>query len=125
MTGREWKLEDDYQHVTLSLPDQDIKLVFDVPAVDEVLQNLGDFRGNMKPEIPKTYAMGQKVKAINDPAWVTELELMQGNTLLHLCDPRYGWLHYSIPREEARKLAQYLQNQVDAQLPGQQSGKAN
>ena len=79
----------------------------------------------MKPEIPMTYAMGQKVAAIPDPAWVTEAELMQGNTVLHIRDPRYGWLYYMIPKEEARKLVGFLQAQVDAPFPEPQSDKVN
>jgi hypothetical protein len=126
MTGPNWKLEDDYEHVTLTLPTEPpTAIVFSTETIQEMLQNVGEFRGHMKPEIPKTYALGQKVVAIPDPAWATEPDLLMGNTLLHVRDPRYGWLHYMIPREEVRKLVGYLQAQLDAPPPGQQSGRAN
>jgi hypothetical protein len=48
---------------------------------------------------------------------------MLGNSLLHIRDPRYGWLHYWIPKGEAAKLAKALQAQVDAPPPTQ--GRVN
>jgi len=48
-----------------------------------------------------------------------------GNTLLHLRDPRFGWLHYMVPREEARKLARVLQAHVDTPPPGSATKKLN
>jgi hypothetical protein len=79
----------------------------------------------MRPEISKTFALGQVVGAVSNPAWVTEPDAMLGNTLLHIRDPRFGWLHYLIPKEEARKLAGLLQAQADAEPPGQQRDKLN
>jgi hypothetical protein len=38
-------------------------------------------------------------------------------SILHICDPRYGWLHYLIPREEALKLVEFLQDQIDSMSP--------
>ena len=126
MAGADWKLEDDYKTVTLTLrtvPSTVLK--FDVAGVEEILKNLGDFRAHMPPEIPKAFSLGQKVESVMDPNWVTEPEAMVGNSLLHLRDPRFGWLHYTIPREEARKLAEILQSQVDAPFPGPPRGMAN
>src|SRR5712671_5845130 len=121
MPGPEWKLEDDYKSVTFKLPIQPpVSVNFNLATVEEILKNLGEFRCAMKPEIPTTFAMGQKISAVPDPAWVTEPDAMMGNTILHIRDPRYGWLHYMIPREEARKLASTLQAQVDAPPPGPQ-----
>jgi hypothetical protein len=121
-----WTLEDDYRRVTLTLPtNPPVQAQFTTEAVQEMLKNLGDFRAHMEPEISKTYAMGQVVQAIPDPAWVTEPDALLGNSLLHIRDPRFGWLHYMIPKDQARKLAELLQKQADAPPPGQQSGRAN
>jgi hypothetical protein len=118
MSGPNWKLEDDYKFVTLSLPtNPPAAIKMDVAGVEDVLKNLGEFRGAMKPEIPKTFVMGQKVAAVPDPIWVTEPDLMLGNSILHIRDPRYGWLHYLLPKEEARKLASFLQAQADTPPP--------
>lgn len=126
MTGPNWKLNDDLKTVTLTFPtNPPVALRLDVSQVEDVLKNLGEFRASMAPEVPQTYAMGQKVGAVSNPAWVTEPDLMVGDSLLHIRDPRYGWLHYLIPREEARKLATFLQNQVEAEPPGTRQGKPN
>jgi hypothetical protein len=74
----------------------------DVRGIEEFLKNLGELRYAMKPEIPKTFPRGQQVSAVPDPAWVSEPDVMQGNSILHIRDPRYGWLHY-IFRKMKRK----------------------
>jgi hypothetical protein len=116
MSGPNWKLEDNYKILTLSFPSTPpVSLKMDVRGIEDFLKYLGEFRYAMKPEIPKTFARGQKVSAIPDPAWVTEPDAMRGDSILHIRDPRYGWLHYVLPRKEAKKLAGLLQNQ--AELP--------
>jgi hypothetical protein len=123
MSGPNWKLEDDYKTVTVTFPtDPPVGLKLDAAGVDDMLENLGEFRANMTPGVPDTWAPGQTFGAVPDPRWVTEPDAMMGNSVLHIRDPRYGWLHYMIPREEARKLIGYLQNQVNAPLPGQEPG---
>lgn|SRR6185369_7003676 len=97
----------------------------DLTAVDDMLKNLGEFRALMTPEIHRVSPLGQKVFAINNPMWATEPDVMLGHSLLHLRDPRFGWLHYLFPRNEARKLADLLQTQSDNPPPGQESGKPN
>ena len=124
MEGPNWKLDDDLQTVTVTFPtDPPVALKLDAQHVEEILKNLGEFRAHMKPEIPHDHAMGRKIEAVPDPKWVTEPDAMIGNSLLHIRDPRFGWLHYLIPRDEARKLGGVLQTQADAPPPGQESGK--
>lgn len=126
MTGPNWKLENDYKTVTVTFPtNPPVALQLDANAVEDMLRNLGRFRGSMKPEVPSTYAMGQKVIATNNPTWVTEPDALLGNSLLHVRDPHYGWLHYLIPREESKKLATFLQRQVETPEPGLGQSKAN
>jgi len=126
MTGPNWNLANDFKTVTVTFPtDPPVALKLDLSVIEDMLKNLGRFRGQMQPEVPKQYAMGQKVEAIHDPAWVTEPDALMGNSLLHVRDPRYGWLHYLLPREEARKLATFLQRQVDSPPPGQSQRKPN
>ena len=124
MSGMNWKLEDDYKTVTLTLPtDPVLQLKLSVEVVEEILKNLGDFRGAMKPEIAAQFPMGQRVEAIPDPAWVTEPNFLTGDSLIHIRDPRYGWLHYLLPRNEARHLAETLGTQADAPPPGPKQDK--
>ncbi len=126
MSGPNWRLEDDFKHVTLTLPTTPpTRIVLTTEKIDEMLLNLGMFRSNIKPEIPKAFTPGQLVKGIPNPAWKTESDAMLGNSLLHIRDPRFGWLHYMIPKDQARKLVSYLQKQADSAPPAQGPGKPN
>jgi hypothetical protein len=118
MAGPNWKLEDDYKTVTVTFPTSPETTVRpDVSGVEDILKNLGTFRQLMKPEIERDFAMGQTVQAIDDPRWVTEPDALMGDTILHLRDPRYGWLHYRIPRKEAQKLVASYRSKLMPRRP--------
>ncbi len=126
MRAPDWKLDDDLKTVTLTFDTEPrVSLKLGVDAVEDILANLGEFRGGMSPEVKRDWAGGQKVRAVPDPRWYTEPDLMRGDSLLHIRDPRFGWLSYLLPREEARKLGQYLIEQANAPDLAQPQGKAN
>ncbi|MEX2201640.1 MAG: hypothetical protein WD711_09620 [Dongiaceae bacterium] len=109
MTGPNCKLENDRRTLTLSLPAApEAVQSLDTQDVEELLRTLGECRGRMLPEIGKKWALGQIVGAVTDPRWYVEPETTTGGSLLHVRDSRFGWLHYIVPREEARKLGEYL-----------------
>ena len=114
MTVTNWHIEDDRKTVTITFPTTPlIALKWDTDVVSEHLGKLGEFRALMQPEVGTTWAPGQLFRAIIDPVWSTEPEVMEGNSVLHVRDPRFGWLHYVIPRHEARKLGEALIRQAD------------
>ena len=114
MSGPNWNLDDDSKTVTVTFPtNPPVALKLDAANVEDLLKNLGDLRALMTPAVASDYAPGQLVGVIPDLKWMTEPEIMMGASLLHFRDPRYGWLHYLIPPEEARKLAGFLNAQVD------------
>jgi hypothetical protein len=124
MSGPDWKLEDDLTTVTVTFPSVPVvQLKLDAAGIDDLLKNLGDFRGVMKPAVPIQNPLGQKTKAVFGPAWASEPEVMGGDSLLHIRDPRYGWLHYLLPRSDAANLAKHLQIQVDTRHPAPPLGK--
>jgi hypothetical protein len=126
MDAPNWKLDNDDKTISITFSTNPfVQLKLNVGEVEEMLKNLGRFRAMMKPEIATQFPPGQKVEAVSDPSWLTEIDAMAGSTLLHLRDPRYGWLHYLIPADEARKLAGFLQARADAPAPGQPEGKPN
>lgn len=126
MVGPNWKLEDDLKTVTVTFPtNPPVALKLSVDGVDDMLRNLGEFRAVMAPEIVKSHPLGQKIAAIPDPAWASEPDAMFGQSLLHLRDPRYGWLHYLLPRSEADKLGQILQKQAGGPDPASSQGRPN
>jgi hypothetical protein len=92
-------------------------LIIDTARLEQLIQRLGELRAAMAPEVSPDFPMGQTVDAIPDPRWSSESELTQGNSLLHIRDNRYGWLHYVLPRLEARKLGGILIAQADSESP--------
>jgi hypothetical protein len=110
--------------VTLTIPsDPPAALILKPQDVLEIIKVLGNLRPSLNPPIPRDWPMGQKVEAVPDPRWVVEPELMQGHSVLHILDPRFGWLHYLFPRHEAKNLGEFLIRQAETPQPG--SGKAN
>lgn len=125
--GPNWRLDEDLKTVTVSFPSvPPVALKLDAREVDEMLRNLGEFRAAMQPEAPRTFDRGQLVPTAADPLWQSEPDGISGGSLLHLRDPRFGWLHYLLPRDEARKLADLLQGQARRPKATEQgSGTAN
>jgi hypothetical protein len=124
MSGLDWALAADFSSVTVTFPtNPPVALQIDLAGVEDILRNLGEFRAAMSPEVTRQAPVTGKVAAIPNPAWYTQPEAMQGDGLFHISDPRYGWLHYLIPRIEAAKLSALLKTQ--AELPGQAAGPRN
>lgn len=125
MTGPNWKLNDDLTTVTITFPTAPpVELQIDVAEVETMLLNLGRFRALMQPPVPRDYALGQVCTALQDPRWVTEPEAMQGNSLIHIRDPRFGWLNFILTRESSTALMGFLQAQLDLPPPAP-TGKSN
>jgi hypothetical protein len=119
-----WKLENDDETVTVTLP-SNAPMALDAAGVEEMLRTFGTMRAAMKPEIPRTFEPDQAVQAVSDPAWHTEPDPMWGSSWLHIRDPQFGWRHYLIPKDAARKLVGYLQIQVNAPPQAAAPNKAN
>lgn len=123
MLGINWNLEDDRKTVTVTFsthPSVSIRL--DTASVEDILRNLGQFRSLMLPDTPAEWPAVRSVAAIPDPHWRVEAEVMTGDSLLHIRDPRYGWLHFLLPKESARLLGRSLTAQAEAPEPGAPPG---
>lgn len=121
-----WKMNNDLQTVTVTFPTEPPAVLnLTVEGLEDLLEHLGEFRALMNPPVPAEHALGQRVAAIPDPLWQTEPEAMHGHSILHIRDPRFGWLHYVLARESAGKLAGLLRNQSDSPHPGQALGKTH
>ena len=75
-----------------------------------MLKELGELRWDMDPEVPDSYELAKDEEPVADPVWETAPDASNENALLHICDPRFGWLHYALPKEEAQKLAGFLKD---------------
>jgi hypothetical protein len=85
--------------------------------VEVTLRNLGIARGAMLPEIPQTWEPHQQqaVPARRDLPRTLEHEALNGDTLLHIRDPNFGWLHFVFSRNVARQIGEALIR--DSELP--------
>jgi hypothetical protein len=82
-------------------------------GVEDVLAAFGAARASMKPEIPIKFERDQARLTATNPAWYTQPETNWGGSWLSIRDPQFGWRHYVIPKDDARRLAGYLQTQVN------------
>jgi hypothetical protein len=85
-------------------------------ALDETIATLGLCRTGLLPPVPATWT-SQPVEARRDPAWSLETDALAGDSLLHIRDARFGWLHYIITKEDAAKLGRALVAQAEAPAP--------
>jgi hypothetical protein len=110
MAVPEWKLDTDNRTVTATFPtNPPVTLTLSATDVETILKDLGSLRWDMQPEVPDAVTTDAKEDPVLDPAWETAPDESGENALLHIRDPRFGWLHYAIPRDEAAKLAGFLQ----------------
>jgi hypothetical protein len=124
MTSMNWNLDESGQSVTISFASTPpVALKLSTAEVENVLRKLGEFRSAMKPPVAARLQRAQKVAAVINPTWAIEPEMLLGNALLHLRDNRFGWLHFNVPREEARKIGEHLIRLADARPPGPAQSK--
>lgn len=118
LSGPHWELLDDRETLIVSFPTKPIEsqLRCDASEFDRLITGLGELRSCMAQQHPNDFALGQKVTAINDPRWFTELDALGEFSLIHFRHPGYGWLSFALPLPEAAKLAQFLQKQAEAPL---------
>lgn len=110
-----WTLSADRKTIFVTFPTQPpVVLGLDAANVDQLLAGVGMMRAEMDPPVSPHLPVGKPVPAIADPRWHTEIDPLTDMSLLHLCDPRLGWLHYGLPKHEAAKLGQALLDQSQA-----------
>lgn len=108
------ELDEDRRIVTMTFPTTPpTAFTFDLQGIESLLNELGQVRRSMIPEVPLTFPGGQSVPAIADPTWTTAADPLHGCVFLHLRDPRFGWIRNIIPREDARRLAASIQKDTE------------
>ncbi len=108
-----WEVSADHRSVALTLPgNPPAKLMLDAAGVEDLLAALGQIRLGLSPEVPRGLVDGQTINVFPNPFWIMAPARTAGDAMLHLRDPRYGWLHYQIPKSESSKLLQFLQTLI-------------
>ncbi|MDP9807677.1 hypothetical protein J2W42_000515 [Rhizobium tibeticum] len=118
----QWELDDEFKTLTITFPtDPPVAFVLDATSVSNLIEGAGQIRAEMPPPHDENWEGGQMVDAVLDPRWYSESDALLGDSLLHIRDPRFGWLHYALTRESARALGTLLILQAD-DVPADKEG---
>lgn len=94
----------------------DAVCAFDAAGVDKLLAGLGEARSNMKPEYTADIT-GEQMNVVSNPTWRTMGIALAPEPLLHIRDPRFGWLHYALAIDSAKRLGLSLVDLADKAAP--------
>jgi hypothetical protein len=109
MPKTNWKLTGHVDTVTVTFHgDRLFHVELDAGEIDGLLKNLSELRAMMQPPHPFDFTKNADINFIVDPRWEYGHEPSLGQSVLRIRDPRFGWLHYVISRDTARKLADAL-----------------
>ena len=112
MPKTSWKLTGHVDTVTITFQAGrlfDVEL--DADEIDGLLRNLGELRAMMQPAHPFDFKEVEHANFMVDPRWEFGDEPLLDQKVLRIRDPRFGWLHYVISDDSARKLADALISQ--------------
>lgn len=99
--------------VRIALPgEQPMALEVDATGLDALMRGLAEIRAEMQPGVPAQWPAGQVAAGTRSPAFLCEAEALHGGCLLHLRHPGYGWLHFALPIEVARRIGTFFLRQA-------------
>ena len=106
-------LDESLEFVTVTFPTAPgIAIKLRASEVDELLARVGYYRSVMDPDIAADCVPEKDSSAVSNPGWHAEVDNLSDEVRFSLRDPRFGWLHYVLPKGEAEKLAKLLQHQT-------------
>lgn len=85
---------------------------FNGAAVSQLIDAFGDARSKMQPEYASDVSK-DLINVVRQPTWRTTATALTPEPIVHLRDPRFGWLHYALSVESARRLGQSLVKLAD------------
>src|SRR4051794_18636970 len=93
-----WKSPGTFDTISMTFQaDPPVRVELDAVEVDDILTNLGELRAMMQPEQPSDLCAAQRRSTVLNPDWVCEQSPWPADSVLHIRDPRYGWLGYVFP----------------------------
>lgn len=105
-------------------PERTVTLKMDADTLSNFITKLGHSRDKMLPAVANKPPAATLVRAFPNPSVLVESDAMHGLPLVHVRDPRFGWLHYSMTKEHASKLGEALMRRAQAE-PEPMPRKAN
>ena len=88
--------------------DPEVRVDLDAHEVDDVIKNLGQMRQLMRPAHLSEFGGEMELANVFNPECVCDDDPVLAHSVLHIRDPRYGWLHYVLPRDVGNVLAKAL-----------------
>jgi hypothetical protein len=117
MPKTSWKLSGHVDTVTITFQAGHLfEVELDAEEIDGLLKNLAGLRAMMQPAHPFDFANDENINFIVDPRWEYGDEPLLDQRVLRIRDPRFGWLHYVISDDSARKLADALRRTQSSTL---------
>jgi hypothetical protein len=94
------EVDDDRRSLLMQVGDSSTFLEMNTSMVDETIEKLCFVRRAMLPEIPATWLAGRQepITALRDLPFTLETDSLNGDPLLHIKHPRFGWLHFIFSR---------------------------
>src|SRR5262245_35645916 len=95
----DWRLDNDKKAVTITFPTEPpMSYKMQTSVVDDLLRAVGMLRAHMLPEHGYEDLTHKKTDPIINPHWAAGSELLNGDIVLKIRDPRYGTLSFLLPR---------------------------
>jgi hypothetical protein len=90
----------------------------DLAGVESFLKILGDCRAGLLPSVAESWQAGTRLEGVSrNPRFMIETESLAGDVIFHWRDVRFGWRHYVMNRDEARRLAEEILRRCDQPPP--------
>jgi hypothetical protein len=118
MSKTNWKLERHVDTVTVTFQADPLFAVsLDAGEIDDLLKYLGELRAMMKPAHLLNFKKDGDTNFSVDPRWEYDQETMLDQPVLRIRDPRFGWLHYVLTPDAAKRLGDALSQPIPQPKP--------
>lgn len=115
-----WHLSDDRAHMVASLPSTPpSRWRMDAAKLSEFIGHLGMCRSQMVPLFNREPE--NPIMAIQAPRLFVTREASTGNAMMHVLDPRFGWISMAIPKADAIWLGEALLGASGAKMQGNEA----
>jgi hypothetical protein len=115
------QLSADAQELTIEIRPHNTNLMkVTAESADRILDFFGTARATLRPAVAQEWISTEAVEAERDPRVFLTQDRLAGDVLLHVRDPRFGWLHYVLTKNYARLLGEELIRRADKPAPGTQ-----
>lgn len=82
--------------------------------LDTLIEGFAAARAQLRPAVSNDAPLGQRVQAIADPRYWTNIDPDTGMSLVMFRHPGLGWLSFMLPPDERDRLAQFFTEQAKA-----------